>query len=224
MGVDLLVTYKGKIIADLGRKHLYTFEHFGSIPRSYDEIEEELKSARKQVMADVMARVGILSTLDKDDYQEVILEIVAEITDSLEYFEEECVKAGRVMTLVELEDEFNEEVEVIDDIALEIKKDQEKKDAEDKENYLDSIRVGMLENRIKELEKVDYDEVEHQTSEVDLDFVKNIEDNLIGEKWETLMCDDIKDHRASIEEIGYCSECRRIQIENDEYLDRENKN
>jgi hypothetical protein len=38
------------------------------------------------------------------------------------------------------------------------------------------------------------------------------------------MCDDIKDHRASIEEIGYCSECRRIQIENDEYLDRENKN
>jgi hypothetical protein len=234
MGVDLLVTYKGKIIADIGRKHLYTFEHFGSIPRSYEEIEEELKTVRKQVLSSIMAFSGSMLNMDfdKEKHVELINEMVIEITNSLECFEEECVMAGRVMTLVELGDEFNEGVEVIDDIELEIKENQKKKDAENKETYLENLRNSFLEDRKKEedeaawnrldeyLAECDkegiYDAVEHQTSEVDLDFEK---DTLTGEKWEDDSCDDLDAHNESIEDIGYCRYCRDLEWEKAMHLE-----
>ena len=163
MGVDLLVTYKGKTIADLGRKHLYTFDFAGGIPKSYEEIEEELKAVREQVIADIMAFSGSMLDMDynKEEHVELINEMVIEIKNSLEWLEEECVRAGRVMTLIELEDEFNEEVEVIDDIALELKEDKE------------DAAWKRLDEYLAECEKAGvYDAVEHQTSEVDLEWEK----------------------------------------------------
>ena len=161
MGVDLLVTYKGKTIADLGRKHLYTFDFAGGIPKSYEEIEEELSSVRKQTMADVATRIGILSTLDKDEYLEMVMELVDDIKDTLEYFEEECVRAGRIMTLIELEDDFNKEIEVIDEIDLESKEKEEGAAWKRLDEYLAECEEEGI-----------YDAVEHQTSEVDLEWEK----------------------------------------------------
>lgn len=200
MGVDLLVRYRGKIIADIGRKHMYSF--LGHVPQSYEEVEEELKSVREQVIADIMAFSGSMTSMDydKEKHVELINEMVMEIKESLEWLEEESIRAGRVMTVLELGDEFNRGIEVIDDIALEIK---ETKETKEEEEYWKKMSKS-----IDEAEEADaYDSVEHQTSEVDL-------------TWE---CDDAKDHKESIEEIGYCSECRKIEEENDEYLDRQNR-
>ncbi len=147
MGVDLLVTYKEKTIADIGKKHNYTF-HSNYVPKTYEEIEEELKEVRDHVISTIMAFSGSMLGMDfdKEKHVELINEMIIEIKESLEYLEEECVKAGRIMTVVELGDEFNEDVEVIDDIALEMKENQEMQDKENKEEYHKNIRRAMMKN------------------------------------------------------------------------------
>jgi hypothetical protein len=211
MGNDLLVTYKGKIIADLGRKHNYSCGGGGFIPKTYEELEEELKTVRKQVLSSIMAFSGSMLNMDfdKENQVELINEMVIEITDSLDWLEEECITAGRIMTLIELGDEFNADIEIIDEYDLEIKQTEEEAAWKRLDEYLEECEEEGI-----------YDAVEHQTSEVDLDFEK---DTLVGPEWEEQECDDLHMHNESIEDIGYCRSCRDLQQEHDKYLERQNR-
>jgi len=205
MGNNLNVLHKGKLIGSLARKHNFTFYGNDCLPTK-EEIDEELSDSRKHIESTLIGYAAWLSAQDEDaNLTEHIDDIVTSIKDLINNFEYDVSVAARNWVLEDLTEQYDDDghicddIEVVDDFEMEKRIKQDEKDAALKIKYFEDLR--------DKLEKIDFDEVEHQTSGVDLD-------------WE---CDNEKNHNESIEEIGYCSECRRIGEENDEYLDRQNR-
>lgn len=219
MGNNLSVLHKGKLIACLARKHNFTFYGNDSLPTK-EEIDEELSDSRKHIQSTLIGYAAWLSAQDEDaNLTEHIDDIVTSIKDLLDNFEYDVSVAARNWVLEDLVDQYDDDgqisndIEVVDDFEMEKRIKQDEKDAAAKIKYFEDLR--------DKLEKMDFDAVEHQTSEVDLDFEK---DTLTGEKWRDQLCDNLDEHNQSIEEIGYCSYCRQHEKEEEEYLERQNYN
>jgi hypothetical protein len=128
MGNCLHVVYKNKSIANIGRKYNYIIDPMGdSVPESYDEVMGKVDEIRDYVKSKIIALTSVLATLDKNNEDNVYLitQISDEISGLLEYLEEGATKAGKIMTLLEMTDEYNDGIEILDDFELE-KKEREK--------------------------------------------------------------------------------------------------
>ena len=214
MGNNLNVLLNDKVIAALARKHNFCFYGENHLPDE-DEIDKTLSDTRQHITSTLVGYATWLAT-QENPLTENIDDIVSSVKDLIELFEYEVMVAGRNWVLQDLQDQyqFDDEgfcgdrpnfIEVLDDYELH-------KRREDKKKYFENLR--------EKIDKVNWDAVEDQTGEVDLDFEK---DTLVGPEWEEQTCDNLEDHKASIEEIGYCSYCRDAQQEHDEYLERQNR-
>lgn len=219
MGNNLNVLHKGKLIGSLARKYHFTFYGSDCLP-SKDEIDEELSDSRKHIESTLVGYAAWLAAQEEDaNLTEHMDDIVTSIRDLLNGFEHDVSVAARNWVLKDLVEQYDDDghicddIEVVDDFEMEKRINQDEKDAAAKIKYFEDLR--------DRIEKVNWDAVEHQTSEVDLDFEK---DTLVGKKWEDELCDNLDEHNASIEEIGYCRYCRDIEKEEEEYLDRQNYN
>lgn len=242
MGNDLYVMVNGERVANIGRKYSYTFYGGNNDLPTEEEIDKHLADTRQHIVSTITGYAMWLATQEEKPLTEHVDDIVSSVNDLIEVFEHEVQIAGRNFTLGQMTDEFNEEnVEVIDDGELERRRQLEEK--------YDKAKKEMYADLHKKIEKVNWDAVEDQTGEVDLDFEK---DTLVGKKWEEndlsavdivnlaqkdaktenegledwkeRECEDVKSHRQSIEEIGYCSECRKLEEEEEKYLERQNYN
>lgn len=213
MGNNLNVLHNGKVIGALVRKHYFTFNGDNELPTE-DEIVKTLCDSRKHIESTIVAYTAWLAAQDGEkDLTEHIDDIVTSIKDLLDGFEYDVEIAARNWVLQDLQDQVDSDIEVIDDGELYRRELQDEKDAASKLKYYEDLR--------DKIEKINWDAVEHQTSEVDLDFEK---DTLTGKKWEDELCDNLDEHNASIEEIGYCRYCRDLEKEEEDYLDRQNYN
>jgi hypothetical protein len=97
MGIDLIMKYNGKTIADLGRDYNYTED--GEIITNYDRIEEEDSKLRADMNSQILPIVGYCPKSYED-----LKRMLVEVEDTLGYFAEEFRKLGRqevIATLAE---------------------------------------------------------------------------------------------------------------------------
>ena len=173
MGNNLVVLYKEKVIAELARKHNFTFYGDNHLPTE-DEIIDTLNNTRKHVIATVVAYSTWLASQEKgSSIAEKIDDIVRSVKEMLNLFEDEVVVAARNWVLQDLQDQITDDIEVIDEYELERRRTAKAK-------YYEDLHL--------KIEKVNWDAVEDQTGEVDLSYDEDDddfdEDTLVGPKWE----------------------------------------
>jgi len=114
MGNDLSIIYKGETIANIGRKHLYTFWGNDPIPTE-EEIKESLDMQRNYLVECMVAYSTYLLTKDENDVTEELDYLIDKVRARIDVFEELVMVAGRVHALRQIDDPFNEDVEILDD-------------------------------------------------------------------------------------------------------------
>jgi len=164
MGNDLYITHKEKIIANVGRKHNFTYPGEYELP-SEERLERELAEAKGKLIGLIISYATWLSARpDDEDYAEQFEEIYEGTKDAVDLFEDECSIAHRNFLLKNIEE--NDYVEILDDGDLEKRRQWEIK----KEKRMKELREQCLKYRMAAaIKETNYDAVEHQTSEVDLE-------------------------------------------------------
>ena len=196
MGNDLYVIVNGENVANIGRKHNYTFYGEQELPTE-EEIEKTLADTRQHIASTITSYAMCLACKEETPPTEFIDDIVTSVKDLLDLFEYEILVAGRNFTIGQLTDEFGEEnVEVIDDGELERRRQLEEKFVKAKKEFFADLR-----ERIK---KVNWDAVEDQTGEVDLEPVELVR----------LAQEDAKNENEGLDDW---------EEENNDYLDRQNR-
>jgi len=121
MGNDLNLVFQGKVIASLGRKHLYTFCG-GYDVLTKDQIIESLNLQRRYLIETMVAYSAYLLTKDGEDVTDELDYLIEKVEVRIDTFEEMVMVAGRMFVLNQLIDEFNEEdLEILDDYEYEKK-------------------------------------------------------------------------------------------------------
>ncbi len=200
MGTDLNVLYKGKNIGSIGRKNNFTFYGDSDLPDE-DECHLRLDDARKHVVSTITGYASWLAAQDEGvPLTEHMDDIVSSIKDLLEYFEYEIDIASKNQLLRELTLQLDEDgnltdevIEIVDDLEVDRRELQEKKEHKAKAKYFEDLH--------QRIDKVNWDAVEHQTGNVDLDFEK---DTLVGKEWEERekILDDLEKGKIIDPKIG----------------------
>lgn len=196
MGNNLNVLYKGKLIAGLARKHYFTFYGDYDLPTE-DEVEKEVNNSRKHIESTIVGYAAWLAAQDEGtNLTEYMDDIVTSIKDLLDNFEYDVSIAARNWVIRDLvqydEDGISNDIEVIDDNELYRREQQEEKFVEAKKQMYADLH--------KKLEKVNWDAVEDQTGEVDLDFEKDACDPLEAVDIVSLAQKDAKTENEGLED------------------------
>jgi len=211
MGNNLSVLINGKVVAALARKHNFCFYGENHLPDE-DEIDKTLSDTRQHITSTLVGYATWLAT-QKNPLTENIDDIVSSVKDLIEVFEHEVMVAGRNWVLRDLQDQVDVDegfcgdrpnfIEVIDDNELYRRQEIDKKYDEDKLRYFENLRNNLEKNTLQEAidaqHPLEFWDEEALKDELDLlldedDFEK---DTLVGKEWE---------------------------YEEDDYLDRQNRN
>lgn len=104
MGAELVLTYKGEDVADIGRSHKYFRDLLMTTTgsrKTFDLINAKLSEAEHRFTKQMFLHIMALNPDNLGEMKETI-------GDILELYKDECVKAGRSFAVLEAIDEFND--------------------------------------------------------------------------------------------------------------------
>jgi len=137
MGNNLNLMYKGKVIAGLVRKHYFTFYGDQELPTE-DVVDEHMADSRQHIVSTLVSYASWLAAQDQEDelLTENMDDIVSSIKDLIEIFEYDVSVAARNSLLVDIQDQYDDEgnvsndIEVVDDMEVDRRYEEKKKKAE----------------------------------------------------------------------------------------------